>query len=307
MSKIVWSALAVSLLIGVSTATADGGGGGGGGGGDMGSMPSMSGPQYDPVAEYAKGVAAMDKADYKNAARAFQRVTSVTPKSDDAWRMLGAAQTGAANWKGAKSAYERALKISPTDAVSHAGLGVAMAKLKDAKAQVELTWLKERAATCAGTCPDAARLPGLTKDVENAINGVPAPSAMVAPSVGSADATYLAAVGLINEKRYDQALATLALASEALGPHPDILTYKGYVWRKKGDLVRARDFYEQALAVAPRHRGAMEYYGELKVVSGDKAGARQMLARLERVCAYGCPQVEELRRWIDHGGEPLQR
>jgi len=30
-----------------------------------------------------------------------------------------------------------------------------------------------------------------------------------------------------------------------------------------------------------------------------------MLARLEKSCTYGCPEAEELRRWIEAGGQPL--
>ena len=51
--------------------------------------------------------------------------------------------------------------------------------------------------------------------------------------------------------------------------------------------------------VAPNHKGATEYFGELKVERGDLAGARQMLARLETICHFGCAEAEELRRWID--------
>jgi hypothetical protein len=30
-----------------------------------------------------------------------------------------------------------------------------------------------------------------------------------------------------------------------------------------------------------------------------------MLSRLEKQCTYGCPEAEELRRWIEAGGQPL--
>jgi len=120
------------------------------------------------------------------------------------------------------------------------------------------------------------------------------------------DSAYLQAVALINERRYDEALVSLDRAREAFGPHPDILTYQGYTWRKKGDHVRAEAYYRQALAIAPGHRGATEYYGELKVERGDLKGAKLMLARLDRACAFGCPEAEELRRWIDAGREPSQ-
>jgi Tfp pilus assembly protein PilF len=91
------------------------------------------------------------------------------------------------------------------------------------------------------------------------------------------------------------------------GPHPDILTYEGYAWRKKGDWNRAETYYRQALAIAPQHRGATEYYGELKVERGDLAGAKLMLTKLDGICAYGCAEAEELRRWIDHRGDPQDR
>ena len=93
-------------------------------------------------------------------------------------------------------------------------------------------------------------------------------------------------------------------AAATFGPQADILTYEGYAWRKKGDYAKAEGYYQQALAVAPNHIGATEYYGELKVARGDIKGARVMLARLDKLCAYGCADAEELRRWIDAGGDP---
>jgi Tfp pilus assembly protein PilF len=281
-------------------------GGGGGGGGEM---PSMSAPTYDPAAEYAKGVAAMNAQDYKAAARAFDHVTQVAPTSLEAWRLLGAAYAASGDQKRAKRAYERAVKLSPDDIASHQGLGQALAGLKDPKAQGELDWLKARSTAC-GTCVDAAALKAAIDAVQSAMTPAPAPAAaltggpMLFAGPAAGDAAYVQAVSLINQHRYDDALAALGQARQAFGPHPDILTYQGYAWRKKGAFDRAETYYRQALAIAPEHRGATEYYGELKVERGDMAGARAMLARLDHICAYGCAEAEELRRWIDVGHEP---
>src|SRR5581483_6366792 len=98
------------------------------------------------------------------------------------------------------------------------------------------------------------------------------------------------------EGRYAAAMAALDAAQAAIGPHPDILTYKGFVSRHLGDWAKAEDYYRQALAIAPAHRGATEYYGELKVLKGDMAGARAMLARLDAACSFGCAEAQELRR-----------
>lgn len=298
--------LFAGVLASLAASPALAAGGGGGGGGDM---PSASGPTYDPAAEYAKGVAALNAQDYKAAERAFAHVTDSVPKNAEAWRLLGAANAGQADHKGARRAFDKAVKIEPDNIAGHQGLGVALAGLKDAKAQGELDWLKAKAAAC-GTCAEAGTLKSAVSAVEGAMG---APSAAMATSLlfaaaehtpQAGDGAYLQAVALINEHRWDEALASLGRAREAFGPHPDVLTYQGYVWRKKGDYARAETYYRQALAIAPKHRGATEYYGELKVERGDLKGARLMLARLDRVCAYGCPEAEELRRWIDAGAEP---
>ena len=216
------------------------------------------------------------------------------------------------DWKAARKAYERAVKLAPDDAGTHAALGLAYANLKDAKVKAELDWLNAKSQACADTCPEAARLKSLTAGVESAMaaGSAPKPSALLdnrslllaGPKAG--DAAYVEAISLINERRYDAALQSLDAAKAVFGPHPDIITIQGYAWRKKGDYARAEGYYRQALAIFPEHRGATEYYGELKVERGDTAGARQLLAKLDRICAYGCAEAEELRRWIDVGGDP---
>lgn len=286
-------------------AVAAGSGGGSGGAG----LPSETGPRYDPQEEWAKALKALEAKDYKAAARSAQKVTAAVPTSVDGWRLLGVAHSGAENWKGAKRAYERAIRLQSDDLASRAGLGVALARLKDPKAQAQLDWLKAKAADCNAGC-DPAALKALTAEVEAAVaapQATPTAALQRGSLIFSADAgdqAYVQAVGLINEKRYDAALAALDEARAAFGPHPDVLTYQGYAWRRKGALDRAEAYYRQALAVAPDHRGATEYYGELKVERGDIDGARAMLAKLDRICAYGCAEAEELRRWIDAGGDP---
>lgn len=295
-------AAAIAVLAPEALAAGSGGGGGGG-------MPSATAPAYDPAEEYAKAVEAIQARDYRAAVRSAQRVTEAAPQSLDGWRLLGVAQSGAGDWKGARRAYGRALKLAPDDLPSRAGLGLALGRLKDPKAREQLDWLKAKAGDCKAGC-DPAALEALTREVEDAI-AAPGPGPSAALEAGSllfsrdaGDHAYVDAVGLINERRYDEALAALDRARAAFGPHPDILTYEGYAWRRKGDLDRAEGYYRQALAIAPEHRGATEYYGELKVERGDIAGARLMLARLDSLCAYGCAEAEELRRWIDAGGAP---
>jgi len=295
---LAWSITGVAL--------ADGGGGGAGGG-----MPSASTPAYDPAVEYAKGVQAMRDKDFKGAEKAFAHVLAVLPKNADALLLMGVSQSEQGDLKSARRSFEKVVKIDPDRISGHQALGVTWAKLKEPdKAKVELDVLKARAATCADTCPEAAGLKAaiaavaaaLAQPAPAALNG-PAPFQAV-PDTAQGDRAYLTAVALINGARYPEAMESLRSAQSAFGPHPDVLTYIGYTYRKMGRYDRAETYYRQALAIDPDHRGATEYYGELKVERGDMAGARRMLAKLDDICGFGCPQAEDLRRWIDYGGEP---
>ena len=303
-------AVALSCLAGAALASG-GGGGGGGGGGDMGAP----GPQYDPVAEYQKGVAALQASKWKDAERAFGHVTEAAPKAPEGWFLLGFSRANQGDFKGARKAYEKAAKLKPDDVDTHRELALTLVKLGETdKATAELDALKARDATCAGKCPDSAALKTAVARVQAAMTAAATPVVPAAPAgmslllfgdPASGDRAYGTAVALINQHRWSDALAALDEASRAVGPHPDIFTYRGYVLRRMGQLDAAETWYRAALAIAPEHRGATEYYGELKVLRGDLAGARVMLSRLEKQCTYGCPEEVELRRWIEAGGQPL--
>ncbi len=310
IGRLKWAAATVLLASAAPAGLVMAMGGGGGMGGGAASVPSISARKYDASAEYQHGMTDFDAAKYKDAVRDFEHVTEAAPEVATGWFMLGNARNAAGDIKGAAHAYEKAVKIDPKPIAPRRDWALSLAKLnqKD-KADKQLTDLKTAAAACGDTCPDAADLKAAVAAVEAAINPV-APAAYVAPTSGllfqsgEGDAAYVQAVSLINERRWPEALASLDKAELAFGPHPDILTYKGYVWRKLGDLTKAEGYYRAALAAAPGHRGASEYYGELKVIRGDMAGARVMLAKLDAECAFGCAEAEELRRWVALGHDP---
>ncbi len=310
MFRPVLAALAATafLIVPASPLLAAGGGGGGGGG-----APSASGPMYDPAAEYQKGVDALKASKWKDAQRAFSRVTEAAPKLHEGWFLLGYSKAQGGDHKGARKAYDKAVKLKPEDIATRRERAVTFARLGEAgEAGAELAGLKARATTCAGTCADAALLKSSIGAVEAALappaaatSPAPAPqSFLTLPGAAEGDFAYAQASSLINEKRWAEAWGELSRARLAFGPHPDILTYQGYVQRRMGQYDLAEAYYQLALAIAPAHRGALEYYGELKVVRGDRQGAAAMLARLDAACDFGCPEAEELRRWISAGGQP---
>jgi tetratricopeptide (TPR) repeat protein len=74
----------------------------------------------------------------------------------------------------------------------------------------------------------------------------------------------------------------------------------GYSLRKSPtpDLAGAERFYDQALRIDPRHRGALEYSGELYLMTGELAKAEQRLATLDKLCTFGCEEFSELKKAI---------
>ena len=283
-------------------------GGGGGGGGS--STPSQSAPQYDPAAEYRKGVAALEAKEYKTAKVAFDRVITAAPADANSHYLGGMARAGLKDWKGARRFFDKSVTLNPNFVPARAQLGVAYAMLKDkVKANAILTELQSMAGKCASECSDAASLKAGTDAVNAALSGGPQARAtgtesMLFASAAKGDGAYLEAVSLINEGQYDAAIASLKAAQVSFGPHPDILTYIGFANRKMKRFDSAEDYYKQALAIAPQHRGAMEYFGELMVERGDLTGAKAVLAALDAQCSFGCAEAEELRRWIAVGKSP---
>jgi tetratricopeptide (TPR) repeat protein len=280
---------------------------GGGGMGGMPSMPSESAPAYDAAAEYRDGVAALGESRFKDAKTNFDRVLAMDAKNANANYLAGVARVGLKDDKGALRYFEKAIKYDDSLIQAHKAYGVTLAVLgqKD-KAQQELDALKTRAATCGDGCAQAADLRDAIAAITTQLGSGPqaridtAPGLMFASAQGG-DQAYLEAVGLINEHRYEDAIASLHRAERAFGPHPDILTYLGFANRKLKRYDIAEHYYLAALRIAPNHRGATEYYGELMVERGDLAGAKAKLASLDRTCSFGCYEAEELRRWIESG------
>ena len=292
--------IATLSLAGGSPALAAGGGGGGGGG----SMPSCSAPQYDVAVEYRAGVEARKAQDWNKAEKAFRRVLSVAPRDANSNYLLGLSKLGRADYKGARSYLEKAVKYNPDLVSAHEQLGISLAKLGEvAKATEQLAWLTARASSCGAGCAEATALQNAMAAVQAAIDGgkqvrLGVPSLRAFASAQAGDSAYLDAVALINERRFDDAIVSLDSAGRVFGPHPDILTYLGFAHRKLARYDAAEAYYRSALAIAPEHRGATEYYGEMMLERGDLAGAERMLARLEAQCTFGCAEADELRRWI---------
>ena len=102
----------------------------------------------------------------------------------------------------------------------------------------------------------------------------------------------------IKSENYDQAVKQLQAANETSSA--DWNNLLGYSLRKKQppDLVGAEKYYQAALKIDPRHRGALEYYGKLKLLNNDLPGAEALLARLDKACTFGCEEYSDLKEAV---------
>ena len=119
------------------------------------------------------------------------------------------------------------------------------------------------------------------------------------PEPTKSDPTWLTeARASIKSENYDQAVKQLQAANETSSA--DWNNLLGYSLRKKQppDLVGAEKFYQAALKIDPRHRGALEYYGKLKLLNNDLPGAEALLARLDKACTFGCEEYSDLKEAV---------
>ena len=74
----------------------------------------------------------------------------------------------------------------------------------------------------------------------------------------------------------------------------------GYSLRKAPtpDFAGAEKFYNEALRIDPKHRGALEYSGELYLQTGELDKAEQRLAALDKACFLPCSEYSDLKKAI---------
>ena len=127
-----------------------------------------------------------------------------------------------------------------------------------------------------------------------------APAADAADAISNDDPPELRSVrASIKAKKYDAALAELKVLVIRYQT-PDVYSLLGFALRKTGDRPQAMTYYLKALAMNPSHKGALEYQGELFVELGQIDKARENLAKLNRLCLFGCEERDDLKEAIEH-------
>ena len=74
----------------------------------------------------------------------------------------------------------------------------------------------------------------------------------------------------------------------------------GYSHRKAKvpDYAAAERYYDEALRIDAKHRGALEYSGELYLMKGDLPKAEERLARLDKACFLPCEEHADLKKAV---------
>jgi Flp pilus assembly protein TadD len=105
----------------------------------------------------------------------------------------------------------------------------------------------------------------------------------------------------IAAENYGAAIATLQTVLASGGPDADVYNLLGYSSRKSGDLTAAAVYYDEALTLAPDHLGALEYQGELFIMTGDLPAARANLDKLTALCGT-CEEQADLAQALADAG-----
>ncbi|HEX2540665.1 MAG TPA: tetratricopeptide repeat protein [Caldimonas sp.] len=123
----------------------------------------------------------------------------------------------------------------------------------------------------------------------------------IAADTGSTSAaadTLAPARAKIAAKDWTGAVAELKKVEDANSA--DWNNLMGYSLRKAdpANYASAERFYNDALKINPKHRGALEYSGELYLMTGNLPMAEQRLAALDKACFLPCEEHRDLKRAV---------
>jgi Flp pilus assembly protein TadD len=121
-----------------------------------------------------------------------------------------------------------------------------------------------------------------------------------APSVAAKNVnTELTKIrSLIAAKNFSAALSALKVADKAFPNNADINNLLGYSARNLKQYKPAATYYVKALRIDPNHLGALEYQGELFMLTKKTSDAKKNLAKLKSLCGVNCEEYIDLKKAI---------
>jgi tetratricopeptide (TPR) repeat protein len=103
---------------------------------------------------------------------------------------------------------------------------------------------------------------------------------------------------LLNANNFKQALSDLKIIDSEFKNNADVNNLLGYSSRKLKQYKPADTYYKKALKINPNHLGALEYQGELFVLTNKVSAAKKNLVKLEKLCGLKCGEYLDLKKAI---------
>ena len=141
------------------------------------------------------------------------------------------------------------------------------------------------------------------------VSAVPTPAKTTPTPVASATPTPTVAVknvnteltkirSLIEAKNFSAALTALQAADKSFPNNADINNLLGYSARNLKQYKPAATYYAKALKIDPKHLGALEYQGELFMLTKKTSDAKKNLSKLKSLCGVNCEEYIDLKKAI---------
>ena len=119
-----------------------------------------------------------------------------------------------------------------------------------------------------------------------------------APAKSASEKQYDRAVKFIEQDKFKRAVPLLKKVVKAEPQNANAWNWLGFASRNMQDLETSEMAYARALEIDPKHKGALEYQGELKLMQKDLKGAEANLAKLVALCPTGCDELDDLKKDI---------
>jgi tetratricopeptide (TPR) repeat protein len=155
------------------------------------------------------------------------------------------------------------------------------------------------AADTGGSAPVPAPIPAATPTPTAKYEvATPAATPTQTPATKNLSSELTAIRSLIASKNFSAALTSLKIADRNYPNNADINNLLGYCARNLKQNKAAATYYTKALRIDPNHLGALEYQGELFVMTKKISAAKSNLAKLKRLCGVNCEEYLELKKAI---------
>ena len=117
------------------------------------------------------------------------------------------------------------------------------------------------------------------------------------PFVSAKPDDFAAGKKAVDAKNWTAAVDSFKKAVAADPKNPDAHNMLGYSYRAMGKFDESFAAYDKALAIDPKHKGALEYSGMGYLKTNQKAKAEAQLLKLTAICA-GCPETTSLAKAV---------